>query len=262
MKSIQRTSAKRYNVVIGKLQMWVFSVILLALMAVSFGFGYRWGADSRSAPGKLAEAEVKQPPLEIAQKGKDEQVARMADVTQEKAPETKTEATGKSMDVIKPKFYQDLLKENQGNEQPIEPIKLPVAKKETLPKPAPRQSEPASAEKPPTMGIVEEKGNLDNTAQVVEKPVQAVPRASKPWAKVGGFTIQVVSFKQFDEALRVVRKLRNAGFQPYIKNADLGSRGKWYRVRVGHFRDKVEAKKKLSEMQVKLKLPRAIIIAM
>ena len=88
---------------------------------------------------------------------------------------------------------------------------------------------------------------------------EADNRPSKPWAKASGYTIQVVSVKKFDVALRVVQKLRDAGLQPFIKNADLGARGRWYRVRVGHYRDKAEAQKALSGMRERLKLQGARI---
>ena len=109
----------------------------------------------------------------------------------------------------------------------------------------------------------EEKKEIANGAgEETRMRAEADTRPSKPWTKASGYTIQVVSVKKFDVALRVVRKLRDAGLQPFIKNADLGARGKWYRVRVGHYRDKAEAQKALSGMRVRIKLQGARITAL
>ncbi len=260
MKSRRRASAKRYRIVFGKLQAGVFALILLAAVAGSFSLGYLWGAhDALSEVAKAGAA----PERKVLEKDGEKEAEREAAAALKKKPEPETEieVANKPAEAIKPKFYQDLLKETREDEQPIEPIKLPVVKKETPPKPAP-QPETASVEKAPEKKVDEENDNTDKAVHEAEKPGQAASRTTKPWAKEGGYTIQVVSVKKFDVALRVVRKLRDAGFQPFIKNADLGPKGKWYRVRVGHYRDKAEAQKALSEMQVRVKPLSAKIIAM
>ena len=270
MKSRQRASAKQYRIVFGKLQAGVFALVLLVGMGASFGFGYRWGAGGAS--NEAAKAEVVPEP-EVPEKGRGEKAERRAAVEQKKIPEpeTGTEAVAKTADVIKPKFYQDLLRENQESEQPIELIKLPVVKKEIPPKPAPPPEE--VVENPPDQeksldekadgkNTEEEKENTNGASEDTQMRAEADNRPSKPWAKASGYTIQVVSVKKFDVALRVVQKLRDAGLQPFIKNADLGTRGRWYRVRVGHYRDKAEAQKALSGMRERLKLQGARIAAM
>ena len=275
MKSRQRASAKQYRIVFGKLEAGVFALVLLAGMGASFGFGYLWGAGGAS--NEVAKAGVV-PGSEVLEKGKGEEAERRAVVGQKKKPEpeTGTEVVQKTVDVIKPKFYQDLLKENQEGEQPIEPIKLPVVRKTMPPKPAPPPAElvetPPEQEKPldeqagekstEEKNTEEKKENTNGIGEDTQVRAEADTRSSKPWAKASGYTIQVVSVQKFDEALRVVRKLREAGFQPFIKNADLGTRGKWYRVRVGHYPDKAEAQKALSGMRARIRLQRAIITAM
>ena len=266
MKSRQRASAKRYRIVFGKLQAGVFALVLMMGMGASFGFGYLWGTSGASnEAAKAARAEVVPEP-EVPRKGKGEEVEREAVAALIKKFEAETEASKKPADAIKPKFYQDLLKENQESEQPIELIKLPVVKKETPPQPTPPLAatveEPPRKEKPLDEQAGEKKENANGIGNETPKRVEADPRTSKPWAKASGYTIQVVSVKKFDVALRVVRKLRDAGLQPFIKNADLGTRGRWYRVRVGHYRDKAEAQKALSEMRVRLKLQGARITAL
>ncbi len=269
MKSRQRTSAKQYRIVFGKAQAGVFAFVICAGMGASFGFGYLWGTSGAS--GKKVMAEVKPEP-EAGKKGERKEAERekVAALKKIPEPETGTEVVQKTVDVIKPKFYQDLLKENQEGEQPIELIKLPVVKKKIPPKPAPPLAElvenPPAQEKP--LGEpageknAEKKENTNGVGEDAQMRAEADTRSSKPWAKASGYTIQVVSVQKFDEALRVVRKLREAGLRPFIKNADLGARGRWYRVRVGHYPDKAEAQKALSGMRARIRLRRAIIIAM
>lgn len=270
MKSRQRASAKPYRIAFGKVQAGVFALVLLAGMGASFGFGYLWGTSGASSEKVMAEVK---PEPEVGKKGEREEAERVEVAALKKTPEreVQTETAKKPADVIKPKFYQDLLKEDQENEQPIEPIKLPEVKKEVPLKPAPPLA--AAEEKPPEkeelpenrvdeQEAVMKKENTNGVGNETPKRAEADAPASKPWTKAGGYTIQVVSVKKFDEALQVVRKLRDAGFQPFIKNVDLGARGKWYRVRVGHYRDKAEAQKTLSEMRVRTKLQRARIMAM
>ena len=269
MKSRQRTSAKPYRIVFGKLQAGAFALVLLAGLGASFGFGYLWGAGGAS--NEVARAEVAHEP-EVLEKGEGEEAKRRAVVEQKKIPEpeTGTEVVQKTVDVIKPKFYQDLLRENQEGEQPIELIKLPVVRKKIPPKPAPPPAEvvenPSDQEKPLDEQAgeknTEKKENTNGIGNETPERAEADTRSSKPWAKASGYTIQVVSVQKFDEALRVVRKLREAGLKPFIKNADLGARGRWYRVRVGHYPDKAEAQKALSGMRARIRLQRAIIIAM
>ena len=263
MKSRQRASARRYRIVFGKAQAGVFALILLALMTASFGFGYLWGG--RGASNEMPDAEVVAKP-EAARKNKGKEADRESVAALIKKFETETEAAKKTADAIKPKFYQDLVKENQENEQPIEPIKLPVVKVKIPPKPTPPPAaaveEPPGPEKPLDEKAEVKKENTNEAGNETPKRAETNPRTSKPWTKASGYTIQVVSVKKFDEALQVVRKLRDAGFQPFIQNADLGARGKWYRVRVGHYRDRAEAQKALSEMQAKIRLQSARIMAM
>ena len=269
MKSRQRASAKPYRIVFGKLQAGAFALVLLAGMGASFGFGYLWGTGGAS--GKKVMTEVKPEPG-AGKKGERKTAERetVAALIKKHEREAQTETAKKPADVIKPKFYQDLVRENQEGEQPIELIKLPVVRKKVPPKPAPPPAE--LVENPPEQenplgepageknAVKKEKTN--GAGEDTRMRAEADTRSSKPWAKASGYTIQVVSVQKFDEALRVVRKLREAGFKPFIKNADLGTRGRWYRVRVGHYPDKAEAQKALSGMRARIRLRRAIIIAM
>ncbi len=263
MKSPRRASGKRYRIVFGKMQAGVFALVLLVVTAASFGLGYHWGA--RGASSEVAGVAAELLGLE---RGKGENAAPGAVVAlkkmpeRKKTPETKTEVSSRPADIIKPKFYQDLLMEGQEYEQPIEPIKLPVVRKKSSPEPTPLPPPVAAVEKPTGEMVAEKQDDMDALDEEPKKRSEASLRTSKPWMEASGYTIQVVSVQTFDEALRTVRRLRDTGFQPYIRNADLGARGTWYRVRVGHYRDKAEARKALSEIRAKMNLAGAKIAPM
>lgn len=242
MKSEREASTKRYQIVFSKLQAGVFVAALFALMTAFFSFGYLLA--ERGASSGLAGGEGK---LAASRSGQGEDAGSGAVVAIESAP--KKEAPDRSADVIEPEFYRDLVEEEEENEQPIDPIKLPEAKK-TAPKPAlppaapPEARPPKEAREPPR-----KKASMETPARKPEKRTAANPRAPKPWTAGSGYAVQVASVKKFDEALRIVRKLRRAGFQAYIRNVDLGARGRWHRVRVGRYRDRAEAQKALSEIK-------------
>ena len=59
----------------------------------------------------------------------------------------------------------------------------------------------------------------------------------------GGFQLQVASFKEQDEADRLVEDLRKRGHRALRQAAHVPERGVWHRVRIGPFRTKFEALK-------------------
>ncbi|GAK52559.1 hypothetical protein U14_03811 [Candidatus Moduliflexus flocculans] len=56
------------------------------------------------------------------------------------------------------------------------------------------------------------------------------------------YSVQVASSPSREDAERLVQKFSATGFQAYVMVADLGSKGVWYRVRIGNFvkRDQAE----------------------
>ena len=60
------------------------------------------------------------------------------------------------------------------------------------------------------------------------------------------YSVQVASSQRREDAERLVQRFGANGFQAYVMEADLGTKGVWYRVRVGNFvkRDQAEEFKK------------------
>jgi cell division protein FtsN len=59
----------------------------------------------------------------------------------------------------------------------------------------------------------------------------------------GSFTVQALSIKDSARASEMVSQLKNKGYAAYKLTADVPGKGTYYRVRVGHFKDRNKAKK-------------------
>lgn len=253
MKSEREASTKRYQIAFTKLQAGVFAAALFALMGAFFSLGYLVagrGASSEVAGGGGGIA--------VSKAGEGEGAGGGAVVALKGAPDK--EAASRPADPIEPKFYQELVREEPENGQPIEPIELPAAKKAP---PGPSSPPAAVEEASPGKKAAPPAGKKRSAGALAEKPGRrAKARAPRPPAAGSGYAIQVASVRKFDEALRIVRKLRRAGFRAYIRNVDLGARGKWHRVRVGRYRDRAEARKALSVMKGKARFRGARVVRM
>jgi cell division septation protein DedD len=70
-------------------------------------------------------------------------------------------------------------------------------------------------------------------------------RAARPSAKPGSarYTLQVRAFPERDKAEELVEHLRQRGLDAFLAEGQLPGRGRWFRVRVGHFSSKREAER-------------------
>ncbi|AMV71590.1 SPOR domain-containing protein [Desulfuromonas carbonis] len=84
---------------------------------------------------------------------------------------------------------------------------------------------PAAAEPPPA------------PAATVAAPPRTAPAppapVSRPAAKEESYLVQVASFARPDDAGVLQARLAKKGFEAFVQQADLGSKGVWYRVFVG-----------------------------
>lgn len=81
-----------------------------------------------------------------------------------------------------------------------------------------------------------------------EQPVTPTAPTPAPTG-VGGFTVQVRSSPNEADAKAAVASLAAAGFEAYVVRADLGARGVWYRVRVGRFESREDARKTAAKLR-------------
>jgi cell division septation protein DedD len=70
----------------------------------------------------------------------------------------------------------------------------------------------------------------------VEAKADAKPDAKKSSDGKGRFTLQLSSFQDRSEAEAFLTAMKSAGYQPYLTEADVGSKGTFYRVRLGTYR--------------------------
>jgi cell division septation protein DedD len=78
------------------------------------------------------------------------------------------------------------------------------------------------------------------------KPSAKAPSAAKA---VGGFVVQIASFQKSDQATALSNKLANKGYVTYIQQADLGSKGFWYRVYAGPYSERPLAEKAAQKLR-------------
>ena len=85
------------------------------------------------------------------------------------------------------------------------------------------------------------------------KPVKkTVPKVEALAAVEGRFTIQIYSESTLREAEEKMDGLRKSGFDAYIQKAHFEKTNElWYRVRVGAFNSRIEAKKAAAEIKAK-----------
>jgi soluble lytic murein transglycosylase len=78
--------------------------------------------------------------------------------------------------------------------------------------------------------------------EIKEKVMQAGPINLTAVDSSGRFTIQIASFSEVEQAEEMKEALKSKGYPAFIQRVDLPGKGTWYRVRVGTFSTKEEAK--------------------
>jgi DedD protein len=153
-----------------------------------------------------------------------------------------------------------------------------VVDKVEEPAPAPK---PLPKIEPPQVADAEsEQAQLPRKAETPAPPAADVyaeePQDAKPAAAstnivsafdhvhtqttAGEFTIQVSASQERTEAETVVGKLKASGYSPYVVDAQIPGKGRWYRVRLGHFGTKTDAERYLRDFKRETQL-NAIVTA-
>jgi cell division septation protein DedD len=88
-----------------------------------------------------------------------------------------------------------------------------------------------------TAADMEKIAAIKSSAAMVEEPKTMIARPA--------FAVQVFSFKDKVRADASLKQLKDKGYPAYVMMSDLGSRGMFYRVRVGSFATEGEAEKSL-----------------
>jgi len=106
-------------------------------------------------------------------------------------------------------------------------------------KPEAGEKKPEAGEKKPEAG--------EKKPEAEEKPAS------------GNFVLQVASVRKQESAEAEVKRLRTRGYKVKVLEADLGAKGKWYRVLVGEFSTREEAEVFKKEFEVKETRPGTLV---
>jgi cell division protein FtsN len=157
--------------------------------------------------------------------------------------------TASSDQILKPQldFYDNLSQKNQGplvmkvpqptlppttaappeTKAPAEPPKALETKT-----PSPRPAETAVSQAPPPVG----------------KKITEPPKAAA--VQTGDFVLQLGAYREEGTAQTVIQGLSGQGYQAQVMAKDLPAKGgKWYRVRIGPFKNREEAEKMAKRLE-------------
>jgi len=101
------------------------------------------------------------------------------------------------------------------------------------------------------------------TVTPVEKTVAPVEKTKLPPADVKGgkYSIQLSSSTDKNRSRRRVDELKKRGYPAFLEEADLKEKGKWYRVKVGHFASRDDATRYAISMRKKEKISNFVVVS-
>lgn len=142
--------------------------------------------------------------------------------------------------------FQEELTADAGNApSAAKPKPDAVAKVETPKAEAakPVEKKPETAAKPADAGAI---------ATRTTTPAPVAPAVAKPAATstpAGAFTLQLGASPNREDAERMVSRLREKGYAPYITTAEVPGKGTYYRVRMGNFATREAATRYLEDFK-------------
>jgi cell division septation protein DedD len=127
------------------------------------------------------------------------------------------------------------------------PPAAPAPQAALAPQPAPAPVAAAAAPEPRQVASI--------PAPAKPKPVKAAAVAPAAPAKPSAYVVQVGSKKNQTEALATFADMQQkyptllSSYRPMVQKADLGSKGVWYRLRIGPMNDKTAASKLCTQLK-------------
>jgi cell division septation protein DedD len=104
----------------------------------------------------------------------------------------------------------------------------------------------------------EGKSKTTKKAPAISKKEETKPAKEKKVRK-GRYTIQVASLKSDKSALKLVGRLEKKGYDAYFIVTNLKDKGVWYRVRVGNYHKKDDAKKDIKNIEKAIKMKGMVV---
>lgn len=143
-------------------------------------------------------------------------------------------------------------------EPPVKEVKT-VKAQAPAPEAAPaKEVKTAKAVAPEAAPVKKEKA--DNAAEKVETAAKTAADEKAKTDAPRDWTVQVNAFPDERSAQRLAERLKQKGYDAYVTNASIKGHD-WYRVRVGHFPARAQAKQFLEDIQTKENFPKAIAVS-
>jgi len=173
--------------------------------------------------------------------------------------ETEVLPQGLAAGPVPVKFYEVLEKGDQaavgGGEMAMRSMPLPPPPEDAkaVSKSVAQATAPAKRSAPAVALTVPDESAPAHQSPITETPAPQAPKAATPAAGAATpasmspagppagvpmerpYTLQVGSFSRKDGAEELVGRLKGKGHEAYVAEVDLGSKGVWYRVRVGRY---------------------------
>jgi len=152
--------------------------------------------------------------------------------------------------------FQEELTADAGSTRAAPPSAKPVAEKKTelVPKAAEAKAETPKAvadKKPESSGKPADAGPIAarTAPAAIPSASAASAKAADAGAPVGPWTLQLGASQNREDAERMVSRLREKGYAPYIISADVPGKGTFYRVRMGSFATREAAGRYLEDFR-------------
>jgi DedD protein len=146
--------------------------------------------------------------------------------------------------------FQEELTADAG--RPSAPVAKAPDKKPEAPKVPDAKAEAAKAvvdKKPEAPAKPADAGALATKSAPTPVPPAAPKASTDTTVPTGPFTLQLGASQNRDDAERMVSRLREKGYAPYIVTADVPGKGTFYRVRMGSFATKEAAGRYLEDFR-------------
>jgi cell division septation protein DedD len=108
--------------------------------------------------------------------------------------------------------------------------------------------------------VAQKEAQSEKTDSVKKPEVASVAAGKGTAGGDGAWSVQVNAFPVERDARRLAKRLTDRGYDAFVVTADIGGKT-WYRVRVGRFATRSDAKALQEELQTKEKFTKAITVS-
>jgi len=234
-----------------------FTLMVLEIITLCFVFylGARYGNEYLKLDGI---AEIKKEPISIVSKGSKTDLLPDKDAKELRKMAKDVVETGK-VD-LKKRVEEILARESGPTTPPVgEPSYNSTDYQENYATDTQHAVSPRDIEKPIDLQDIEKamKELAEQDAVLNGTPQEVVKIKSSGDAQ---YSVQVGSYPDVKEASYRVEEWKAKGYPAYMMIADLGDRGKWFRVRIGAFEGQDDASRYLDDIRTKEGIDDAIVV--